>query len=297
MIDGEPTLGPQRLNHMGPRLSHTVATFALFVAACGAPPMAGAPEEPSTTVPPSPATTQPPPSTAAPDPIMTGDLEVIVLPGPDGDLPPDLMVTCRAGPEFPIGALEEITPLADGDPGGVAEAIEPFLRNEEGRFWPQEDWLILHRSESEILLVNQTDDSGLAFMTVTRTDSSWMWNGASMGGPCPLYYTVPDGVNTVEWRLDPAADLDPESMEITVLLSELECVSGQEIGERLLGPQIVMTDTTVHIAFAAEPPPGDIHTCQGIAEQPYVVELPVPVGSRQIVEGHQVGINLEDFLD
>lgn len=279
------------------RLPYAIATWALLVAACGAAPVAEAPEGPSTTVPAVTTTTPAPSSTTAPEIIVTGDLEVIVPPGPDGELPADLMVTCRSGPAFPIGALEEITPLADGDPGGVAEAIEPFLQNEEGQHWPQEDWLILHRSKSEILLVNGSDDGGLAFMTVAGTDGDWTWGGASLAPPCPLYYTVPEGLNRVEWRLDPsAAEPGPESTEIAVLLSEMECAGGREIGDRLVGPQVVMTESRVLIAFAAEPPPGEFHTCQGIAEQPYVVELPEPIGSREIVEGHQIGINLEDYL-
>lgn len=282
---------------MARRLPCAIASWAVLFAACGAAPIAEAPETSSTTALPSPTTTSPPPTTAAPDVIMTGDLEVIVLPGSDGSLPSDLMVTCRSGPEFPFGALEEITPLADSDPGGVVEAIEPFLQSEEGQNWPQEGWLILHHAGDEILLASRTDESGLAFMTVSRADSGWMWNGAQIGGPCPLYYTVPDELNTVEWRLDPTADIDEESRQIGVLLSEMECASGQEIGNRLIGPQIVMTDTKVFIAFAAEPPPGDAHTCQGIPEQPYVVELPEPIGTREIVEGHQIGISLEEFLD
>jgi hypothetical protein len=268
----------------------------MIVAACGPAPLAETPDEPSTVA--APSTIAPPQSTAAPNLITTGDLEVIVLPGRDGELPADLMVGCRAGPVFPIGAIDNITPLSDSDPGGVAEAIEPFLEGEEGQFWPQEDWLILHRSEDEILLVSPTEDSGIAFMTVTEDDSGWQWSGAQSGGPCPLYYTVPEGLNTVEWRLDPSALAPgPDSTELAVLLSEMECVSGQEIGERLIGPQIVMTESSVRIAFAASPPEGDAFDCQGIPEQPYVVDLPVQLGSREVVEGHRLGISLEDYLD
>jgi hypothetical protein len=82
-----------------------------------------------------------------------------------------------------------------------------------------------------------------------------------------------------------------------VLLTERECVSGQEIGDRLVGPQIVMTDSSIRIAFAANPPEGDAFTCQGNPETPFVLELPQPIGDREIIEGYGIGIQLEDYLD
>ncbi|MGH3649413.1 MAG: hypothetical protein ACRDU9_01790, partial [Acidimicrobiia bacterium] len=74
-------------------------------------------------------------------------------------------------------------------------------------------------------------------------------------------------------------------------------VSGQEIGDRLRGPQIVMTDSQVFIAFAAEPPPGEAFDCQANPDTPYTVELSDPLGARQLVEGLAIGISLEDYLE
>ena len=139
-----------------------------------------------------------------------GDLDIIVPPGEDGSLPADLWVGCRSGPEFQVSDLEQIVPLAEGDPGGVAEAIETFLSDGEGQFWPQEDWLILRETDNEILLVHD-DAEGLSFMNVTRGDGQWEWSGAQSGGQCPLYYLMPDGLNAVDWRLDPAAPPDPSA--------------------------------------------------------------------------------------
>ncbi|HEY6635842.1 MAG TPA: hypothetical protein VI141_09560 [Acidimicrobiia bacterium] len=192
--------------------------------------------------------------------------------------------------------LEEIEPLDTSALNGVAEAIEPFLSGEEGAFWPQENWLVLKEATDEVLLIARAAE-GLAFMSVELTDGEWVWSGASSGGPCPLFFQVPEGMNPVDWRLDPA---DPApgsgSTEIDVLITERPCVSGQEIGDRLLGPEIVMTENSVHLAFAAVPPPGDAFDCQGNPETPYRVVLPAPLGDREIVEGMAIGIDLEDYL-
>ncbi len=232
------------------------------------------------------------PATGSPEP------DLIVAPGPDGELPPDLEVGCPSGPTFPISALDEVTDLEEAGREEVAAAIQPFLDNEEGKFWPQDGWRILHETDTEILLVHHDPAGSLSFMTVSRTDDGWEWSGAQGGGPCPLRIATPERLNTVDWRLDPAAPpVDGESTEISVLLTERECVSGQEIGDRLVGPEIVLTEEAVLIAFAAIPPEGDAFTCQGNPETLHLVELPEPLGEREVRSGLELGINLEDALD
>lgn len=268
----------------------------LAVVACG---------EPSTQPESSVQSTQPPPTTtpfvdttttdSAPG-LVEDEPGIIVPPGPDGALPEDLKVGCQHGPTFSMSDLEQIEPLETSGLSGVAEAIEPFLSGEEGAFWPQANWLVLKEAPDEVLLVARASE-GLAFMSVLHTDGEWTWSGASSGGPCPLYFQVPEGLNPVDWRMDPAGTPPgPDSTEIDVLVTERPCVSGQEIGDRLLGPEVVMTEDAVRIAFAAEPPPGDAFDCQGNPETPYRVVLPGPLGDREIVEGMAIGLDLEDYL-
>lgn len=282
------------------RAASIVITFGLLVAGCGVPPGA---DPPSTATPSSPTTTPTRSSTTTStttprDVVRVGDLGIIVPPDENGSYPDDLLVTCGAA-SFPIGALDEIRPLDGADPGGVAEAIESFLSNEEGRFWPQEGWQILHETDDRIHLVAKTDQGTLAHMAVTSGESGWEWAGASLAGdPCELEFSVPEEMNTVDWRLDPdAAAPTGASTELPLILTELPCVGGREIGDRLLGPEIVMTDTQVFIAFAAERPEGDAFTCPGNPDTRYVVELPEPLGDRELMEGLRIGITLEDHLD
>lgn len=268
--------------------------LAVVLAACGGEPGAG-PATPTT--PDTPTTTVGTTTTTPPAGSTTVGLDVIVPPDDDGEFPSDLMVSCN-GANFPIGALEEIRPLSEADPGGVAEAIAPFLAGEEGQFWPQDGWQILHETDEEIHLVANTDDGLLAHMFVTDDGSGWQWSGASQAGDeCRARFTVPEGLNTVEWRVDPAVPPTPETTELALILNERECVGGQAIGDRLVGPQIVMTDSQVFIAFAAEPPPGDAFECPGNPDTPFTVELAEPLGDRELMEGMEVGITLEDYVD
>lgn len=275
-----------------------ILALGLTVAACGIP-QEGKGTQPTPTTNQMSATTGDitSPSTGSPGFVSTGELDVIVLPDENGEYPPDLMVTCPSGPSFPIGALDQLAPIPADDPDSMLAAIEPFLAGEEGQFWPQEGWQLLHESPEEAILVTPTEEN-LAYMFLTRRDEGWSWSGSSINGnPCELQYAIPEGLNTVEWRLDPSGPQPgPDATGIDVLLTERECVSGREIGDRLLGPQVVMSDTEVRIAFAAEPPPGDAQDCQGNPEMAYTVDLPEPLGDRDVVEGMSVGIRLEDYV-
>ncbi|HWB87578.1 MAG TPA: hypothetical protein VG872_00035 [Acidimicrobiia bacterium] len=264
-----------------------IIPWLLVMTACGMPSQGGGiattTPPPSTTLPPATS----PPSTSAPS-----ELRVIVPPGPDGSLPADLLVGCPNGPSFTLGSLEGMASIAEE----MAHAIRPFLESEEGAYWPQEGWVLLEEDGDEALLVHR-DEHGYAFMSLVREGGTWSWSGASGTGPCPLQYVVPFGLNTVDWRLDTAAaPPGPESTTVAVLLTERECVSGQEIGDRLVGPQLVMTETALHLAFAAVPPPGDAFDCQGNPETSYTVTLPGPLGERTLVEGLATGLSLDDYL-
>ena len=243
----------------------TVPLFALtmVISACGAGPISRATTEPS-------------------EPTQTNDGQTLI--------------GCPGGPWFPRSALDSQIDLASSGRDEIVEAITPFLEGEEGQFWPQEDWKILHAGDDAVILVHLEPPDSLSFMTVTRTAGSWNWSGAQTGGPCPLVVQMAEGLNTVEWRVDPDESPSPDSVSIRLVLNERECVSGQEIGDRLVGPEIVYTEGQVLVSFAAEPPPGDAFNCQGNPETPFALELDEPLGDRELIDARDTGINLEDVL-
>ncbi len=271
--------------------------LALASAACGAQGETTATDSPSadTSTPATPAT----PASDGP----TDGLDLIALPDSSGALPADVEIGCPSGPSFPASALEEVRPLAGSGLDEVEVEVRTFLESEEGQFWPQEGWLILHETENLVLVVNAGGDpdaaeSGISFMTIERSASGWRWAGASSGGSCPLVTSVPDDLNTVEWRIDPnGPPLGPDTTRIELLVTERECASGQAMGDRLLGPEIVTTDSAVYLAFAAEPPPGDAHDCQGNPDQAVVVELREPLGDRPVLDGMAVAGDLGEHLE
>ncbi len=227
--------------------------------------------------------------------VATGALNVIVAPAADGSLPPDLWVGCKNGPTFQMSDLDEVVPLAEADPGGPADAIAPFLESGEGDYWPQDGWLILRHAPDGMLLVHDGADE-FSFIELEPAGTGWSFSGAQSGGPCPLHYLVPEGFNAVDWRLDPQHPASAETMSLSLLVRERSCASGRALGDRLRGPQVVMTEDALRIAFVAVPPSGEGQTCQSSPEAPVTVGLPKPLGERVVMEGLAIGIDLADFL-
>ncbi|NHZ70783.1 MAG: hypothetical protein GWP18_03995 [Proteobacteria bacterium] len=134
-------------------------------------------------------------------------------------------------------------------------------------------------------------------MYVENDADEWRWAGSSIGGDCPLEVMPPVGLNAVDWRLDPTAGPPtPDGTTIHVLVTERACASGQAMGERLLGPQVIVTDAEVLIAFASRTLGGP-QNCQGNPDTAVTIELSGPLGGRALANGLALDVSLEDILE
>ncbi len=226
-----------------------------------------------------------------------GDLHIIVPVGADGLPDASTRVTC-GGASFTLSDLDGVKDLSGAGLPDVEAAIQPFLQSAEGAFWPQDGWMVLSESQDAVTLVHidPEGDSSLAFMSVERSGGDWKWAGSSMGEGCGLEISMPAGLNAVDWRFDPSyPEPNANSTTLYLLVTERECASGQAVGDRLVGPEVVVTDTHVHVAFAATAQAGD-QTCPSNPETAVTVELSAPIGSREVVDGLTFGVSLQDLL-
>jgi hypothetical protein len=239
-------------------------------------------------------------------PLVTGDqldpkgfepgdeINVIVTPDPDGRIPPDTLVTCDGSPTFPISALEDPVPVNVGDLAGVRAALDQFLATEEGVYWPQDGWLVLTSSDKHVELL-YVDARTVGFMSFESTRAGWAWAGGSLAERCRLRTVLPPSLGEVDWMLDPAFPRpDDDTTTLHLLATERDCASGQPMGDRLLGPQIVETDKSVLIAFAAITISGD---CPSNPATPVTVELPSPLGGRRLRDGLSVSFDLTQLIN
>jgi hypothetical protein len=226
-------------------------------------------------------------------PIAPGTpIDVIPVPDADGSYPSDLPVSCLIGPgPFPLGAFVARQPIDSRSDLAAALAVE--LAGGEGAFLPQDGWEILH-ADAESATVVHLADSGLSYMSFEAARVGWAWAGSGSGGECELRAALPDGLGEVTWTLDPASpEPGPDTTELHVLATELGCSSGRQLGDALLGPQLVETDAAVLIAFAAIPPAGDEQTCPGNPPTAVTIALSAPLGDRSVGDGRVVATYAE----
>lgn len=218
-----------------------------------------------------------------PEPIAPGTpLDVIVLPDADGTYPPDAEVEC-GGVQFTLGDLASMTPVEDTD-DGLAAVVQEWI-DTAGFGQSRDGWQVLVQTDEFATLVRITDGS-MEFIGAEPGRNGWIWAGASGGGAqCDVHRRLPAGVGQVDWSLDPAFPApDAASTELHVLVTEASCTGGSELGDRLLGPDVEITDDTVRIVFGAIPLVGD-QACPSNPSSAVTIELDEPLGDRSIIDG------------
>jgi len=212
----------------------------------------------------------------------------------------DPIVGCPSGPLFPLSAVDDVPPISQA-PAGVEDAMRTFLDNEEGVFWPQDGWRILHETIDQVLAVHVGDrstaaEAGLSFMTLEAEGDGWRWAGASSPASCPLQFQLDEGLGVVEWETDPDfPDPGPADTIVHVLANERACASGQPMGDRLNDPIVLSDASQVTITFSVVPLSGG-QDCPSNPSTAVAVDLGEPLGQRRLSEGRDVGVELEDLL-
>lgn len=218
-------------------------------------------------------------------------------------------VTVTFTPEAPTGPLDVIPDLEAEDPlvscFGIAPvpystlvnpravdqvdhpAVEALRRELDAPSFeplPDGDWVVLSiDDELASFAVFQADGFGVA--TFADLGSGWVLQGwGAGGGGCDAAVALPDGLGLVEARLNPDALPQPGDTTINLLVTERGCASGRDMGDALVGPQVVETDQAVLVAFAVIPVSGPAN-CQGNPSTSVTIELNAPLGDRQLLDG------------
>ncbi len=85
------------------------------------------------------------------------------------------------------------------------------------------------------------------------------------------------------WDVGESSSLDADTNTFTALVTRLECNSG--VTGDVNDPDIERTDDRVVITFTVRPKEAAAADCQGNDQVPYEVEIPEPLGNRELVDG------------
>ncbi|MDE0498779.1 MAG: hypothetical protein OXH86_15630 [Acidimicrobiaceae bacterium] len=216
-------------------------------------------------------------------------------------------------PEPPSGPLEVIPDLATDDPMVVcgrfgpmpysrfmdpprldevdhpaAERLRAALDSPPGRLLPAGDYRVMDISDDAVRFAAFSDD-GINDVTVVHGGGRWrIGSWSSNAYSCDTRVALPPGLGHVEIHLDPGVGAgslpQPDDTSVDLLVQEMDCANGREMGDALQGPQIVETDDEVLVAFAVIPVSGGA-SCPGNPSARVTIELSGPLGDRALLDG------------
>ncbi|MEE8601165.1 hypothetical protein [Euzebya tangerina] len=143
---------------------------------------------------------------------------------------------------------------------------------------------------STILSVSRRDQYNRVFVGLLGddTDLRRQW-AADFGDRICVEITPIPSAETADaqpWSLEPDADITPTTTSFVALLAEQGCHGSEPTPpERIVPPEVQVTDDAVIVTIAVIPPIGG-QDCPGVPPAPVLVELPEPLGDRELLDGY-----------
>lgn len=215
--------------------------------------------------------------------IPTGPLAVLPLAGRSP------LLNCDEFP-FPSSALEEPVPAIGFDHPAVAVLAE-ILEEDPG-------WIILSAGDDHALFGNVTGQDVQASVLVAPNGGAWEIESWTFG--CDLRIGLPRNLGSVEVFLDPDGPPSAEDRTLSLVVAEVACSGGREMGRRLLDPEVVETDTAVMLAYAAVSQEAEFIDCGSNPATEVTVTLSAPLDGRALLDGTFIPprpISLPPFTD
>ncbi|MDE0318397.1 MAG: hypothetical protein OXI97_00795 [Acidimicrobiaceae bacterium] len=196
----------------------------------------------------------------------------------------DPLVECQGIGEVRYSRL--VDPLSVDDVAHPAvEVLRAEIEAPSPEPLPAGDWSVMRIDDDRVTFAIIEGNVIAGRASFRLTGDRWVLSGYGSGGrPCEARVPLPPGLAHVEIHLDPNTPPRPASTSVFLLVQEIDCSSGREMGDALQGPQVIETDDAVLVALAVIPVAGGA-TCPGNPFTPVTVELSGPLGDRALLNG------------
>lgn len=198
------------------------------------------------------------------------------------------MLTCGADLPFSPAALQQPA-IAEFGFDDAAAALRTLLETSADDedievmvdSFPRNGWRRVFQSDREVLFVAPEDgDRRWVMVRFARGATGWEDDGYAQ---CHMELALPEGIGPATWWLDPAAGPPgQEATELSAIIQEQSCASGQSPEGRVLAPAIVYGADAITITIAVRVIGGD---CQMTPEFPLTIQLAEPLGDRALLDG------------
>ena len=126
------------------------------------------------------------------------------------------------------------------------------------------------------------DAPELETMAFRRTRRGWRWQTYSSGcEPSSLRR----GLRAITWDLASGQELTPATRRVQVDLGPGECNGGRSQNKRMQKPEFREQNGALLLSIWLRPVTPGPHSCDGLAEPPVTIELPEPLGERELMDG------------
>jgi hypothetical protein len=173
-----------------------------------------------------------------------------------------------------IGAAKHVPPLPwrKGPPPPLPPAAVQALA----------DWRELARVDGKALFGRGVPPE-LMTVAVERSKRGSRWSGVAQSAARPLRATR-DGIRASSWRLDPSSEVHATDTALRILLTEQTFAGGKRASGRILAPDLHEGESELTLTFYVTPQVGFQQRSPN-PETPVHVELPCPVGDRELSDG------------
>ena len=205
--------------------------------------------------------------------------------GPTASLaldPGQLGLTCDGATRFHPALLAE-PGQAETDPDPAAAALRAYLAGPDGQSAPRTGWIRVMDVTDEAQFIAPTADAGEWHYVSFELRAGALQIGAY--GSCRPEIALGPDVSRADVRLDPAFPApDAAATSVHLLINERACSGGQSPEGRVVPPLVTTTAESVIIAILVRQIPGG-NDCPGNPDFAVEVELPEPLGERELLDG------------
>jgi hypothetical protein len=192
-------------------------------------------------------------------------------------------VSCDRGLPFdPVVAFSGPTNAERGSLPSE-KALQRFLAKNILSWVRKRSWRLVVERDGAAEFASGRLSRELEWMRFRRVHGRWKWESYSSNcKPSSLRR----GVSAISWELAQSRPpLSPSTRSIEVNLGPGECNDGRSQNERLQRPEFREQQGKLVMTLWLRPVSPGFHNCVGIIEPPLTIELPEPLGDRELVDG------------
>jgi hypothetical protein len=192
----------------------------------------------------------------------------------------EIPLMCGSPLVFGVRALSGL-PGAERANHPAAESLRQLIAT--GPPPPAAGWrTVVLTTEGALFVAEAEPGEGSSFWSVEIGSADTGWQPVRWG-QCDIQPAF-EGAEAAHWELVPGQELTPETRVVDVEVHEQACASGASPDGRISGPAVVPLEDAIIVILGTRPPPGP-QTCLPGPAATIRIELPEPLGDRQLLDG------------